>query len=103
MFDEVVNLVKEHLGQHPEVAQQIPQGQQQQVSEEVAKQITQGMATQAPQAGGIGGVLSQLQHAAGSGSPITGAISGGIVSALGSKLGLPPAATGAIAGALPGL
>ncbi|RYY38464.1 MAG: hypothetical protein EOO08_14475 [Chitinophagaceae bacterium] len=103
MFDQVVSLVKEHLNNHPEITQAVPAGQQEQVHEEVARQITQGMAQEAPSQGGIGGVLSQLQHAAGSGSPLTGAISGGIVSALGNKLGLPPAATGAIAGALPGL
>lgn len=103
MFDQVVSLVKEHLGNNPEVAQAVPPEQQQQVHEEVARQITQGVAQEAPTQGGIGGVLSQLQHAAGSGSPVTGAISGGIVSALGSKMGLSPAVTGAIAGALPGL
>jgi uncharacterized protein YidB (DUF937 family) len=103
MFDQIVSMVKEHLGNNPQVQQQIPAGQQDAVSHEVATQITQGLATQAPQQGGVGGLLDKLQHGAANNSPITGAISGGIVSALGSKFGLPPSATGAIAGALPGL
>jgi hypothetical protein len=103
MFEQVVNLVKEHLASNPQVQQSIPAGQQDAVSHEVATQITQGLAAQAPQQGGVGGLLDKLQSGVAGNSPITGAISGGIVSALGSKFGLPPAATGAIAGALPGL
>ncbi|GAA4318736.1 hypothetical protein [Flaviaesturariibacter amylovorans] len=103
MFDQVVNMVKQQLGNDPHVANAIPAGQEDAVHQEVATQITHGLAKEAPQQGGIGGLLNQLQGGVASGSPITGAISGGLVSALGSKLGLPPAATGAIAGALPGL
>ncbi|RYZ23089.1 MAG: hypothetical protein EOO16_06460 [Chitinophagaceae bacterium] len=103
MFDQVVNMVKEHLGNNPQVQQAVPAGQHEAVSQEVATQITHGLAAQAPQHGGVGGLLEQLQGGLSNNSPITGAISGGIVSALGSKFGLPPAATGAIAGALPGL
>jgi uncharacterized protein YidB (DUF937 family) len=103
MFDEIVNLVKHQLGNNPQVASAIPAHQQEQVHEEVANQITQGLATQSAQQGGIGGVLSQLQNAATSGNPVVNAIEGGVVSSLASKFGLPPSVTGAIAGALPGL
>ncbi|TCJ13289.1 hypothetical protein EPD60_12920 [Flaviaesturariibacter flavus] len=103
MFEQVVNMVKEHLNNNPQVRQAVPPDQQDAVSHEVATQMTQGLAAQAPQHGGVGGLLDQLQGGLANNSPITGAISGGLVSALGSKFGLPPAATGAIAGALPGL
>jgi hypothetical protein len=103
MFDQVLGLVKEHMGNNPQVASQIPQGREAEVHHEIATQVTHGLASQAPGHGGVGGLLSKLQGGVSSGSPITGAIGGGIVSTLGSKFGLPPAVTGAIAGALPGL
>lgn len=103
MFDEIVNLVKHQLGNNPQVAAAVPPQQQEQVHEEVANQITQGLAAQSAQHGGIGGVLSQLQNAATSGSPVVNAIEGGVVGSLASKFGLPPMVTGAIAAALPGL
>jgi len=102
MFDEVLKMVKEHIGSNPQIASAIPAGQHDQVSQEVATQITQGMANQANQQG-IGRLLSQLQAGLTSGSPVVNAIEGGVVSSLASKLGLPPMATGAIAAALPGL
>ena len=103
MFDEIVNLVKQQLGNNPQVANGIPAHQQQQVHEEVAKQITHGMASQASQQGGIGGILAQLQNLATSGNPVVNAIEGGVVSSLASKFGLSPMITGAIAASLPGL
>jgi uncharacterized protein YidB (DUF937 family) len=103
MFDEIVNMVKHQLGNNPQVAQLVPQGQEDAIHHEVATQITHGLANQSLQQGGIGGMLSQLQNAATAGSPIVNAIEGGVVSSLASKFGLPPMATGAIAAALPGL
>lgn len=103
MFDEIVNLVKHQLGNNPQVAPVLPAGQEDAIHEEVATQITHGLANQSVQHGGIGGMLSQLQNAATSGSPIVNAIEGGVISSLASKFGLPPMATGAIAAALPGL
>lgn len=96
-------MVKEHLGSNPQVTSNLPADQQDALHKEVASQITQGLATQAPQQGGIGGLLQSLQNAATSGSPVTGAIEGGLISSLANKFGLPPSVTGAIAGALPGL
>lgn len=103
MFDEIVNMVKHQLGNNPQVASSIPAGEEDAVHNEVATQITQGLANQTVQQGGIGGMLSQLQNAATSGSPVVNAIEGGVVGALSSKFGLPLAVTGAIAAALPGL
>lgn len=103
MFDEIVKLVKQQLGNNPQVAAAIPEDQQHEVSEHVATQISQQLATQSVQHGGIGGLLSQLQNAATSGSPVVNAIEGGIVGSLAGKFKLSPAVTGAIAAALPSL
>lgn len=103
MFDEIVNMVKHKLGNNPEVAASIPSGQADAVHREVATQITHGLANQSVQHGSIGGMLSQLQNSATSGSPVVNAIEGGVVGALASKFGLPPSVTGAIAASLPGL
>jgi uncharacterized protein YidB (DUF937 family) len=103
MFDQILDMVKAHLGNNPQVASAIPAGQEEAVHREVASQITKGLANQAPQQGGVGGLLSKLQSGLTSGSPITNAIEGGLVSSLASKFGLPPMITGAIAGVLPGL
>lgn len=103
MFDEILNLVKEHLGNNPQVANAIPPDQQEEVQKEVATHINNGLQQQASEQGGIGGLLSQLSGSLQSGNPITGAIEGGLVGSLGSRFGLPPAATGAIAAALPGI
>ena len=103
MFDQILDLVKQHVGNNPQVASAIPAGQEDAVHNEIAHQVTHGLANQAATQGGAGGLLSMLQGGMSSGSPITSAIEGGLVGSLGSKFGLPPAATGAIAAALPGL
>ena len=103
MFDQILKLVKEHLSGNAEVSSAIPAGQADEVHEEIANQVTNGLATHAASSGGIGGLLSMLQGGMSSGGPVTSAIEGGLVSSLASKFGLPPSVTGAIAGALPGL
>jgi hypothetical protein len=103
MFDEVLKMVKDHIGNNPQVASAIPPGQHEQVSHEVATQITHGLANQAAAQGGVGGLLSQLQSGLTSGNPVVNAIEGGVVSSLASKFGLPPMITGAIAASLPAL
>lgn len=103
MYDQILDLVRHQLGNNPEVAAAIPPGQTEAVHEEVANQLTQGLASQSPLQGGIGGLLSMLQGGLTSGSPVTSAIEGSVVSSLGSKFGLSPAITGAIAAALPAL
>ncbi|HTM93338.1 MAG TPA: DUF937 domain-containing protein [Flavisolibacter sp.] len=102
MFDQILQMVKDHLGNNPEVTSTLSPEKQDEVHNEVANQITQGLATQASQQGGIGGLLQSLQNAATNGSPVT-AIEGGLISSLANRFGLPPSVTGAIAGALPGL
>ncbi len=99
MFDQILDLVKEHLGSNTEVSQGIPADKLDEVHNEIASHVTNGLTSQ----GGSGGLLSNLQNAVTSGSPITSAIEGGLISSLTSKFGLSPMITGAIAASLPGL
>jgi hypothetical protein len=103
MFDQILQLVKEHMGNNPQVTSAIPSDQQDAVHNEIAGHITNGLKSQTTEQGGAGGLLSMLQSGMASGSPVVSAIEGGLVSSLASKFGLPPMATGAIAAALPGL
>ena len=100
MFEQILDVVKEHMSNQPEVKAAIPPEKEEAVHQEIAQHIQNGLAGQA---GGAGSLLSNLQNMATSGSPIVNAIEGGLVSSLASKFGLPPMATGAIAAALPGL
>ena len=102
MFDQILDLVKEHVNNNPQISSAIPDDKKEAVNKEIASHVTNGLQNQAANQG-AGGLLSMLQNAVTSGSPITNAIEGGLISSLASKFGLPPMATGAIAGALPGL
>ena len=99
MFDQILDLVKQHMGSNPQLSS-IPADKQDDVSREVSQHITDGIKNQSSSQGGI---MSMLQNAMGSGSTVSNAIEGGLVNSLTSKFGLPPMVTGAIAGALPNL
>ena len=104
MFDEILNLVKEHLGNNPEIASAIPAEHTDAVHNEIATHLANNLSNQpAAESGGFGGLLSKLESNVASGGTATNAIEGGLVSSLAAKFGLPPSVTGAIAGALPGL
>ena len=101
MFDQILDLVKQHLGGNPQIASSIPGNQVDNVHNEIANQVTQGLANHATSQGGIGDLLSMLQG--GSGNSVTSSIESGVVSSLANKFGLPPMVTSAISAALPGL
>ena len=103
MFEQLVQMVKEHLGSNPQIANAIPPGQEDAVHREIATQVSNGLQTQAASQGGVGGLLSSLEGSMTSGSPLVNAIEGGLVGGLGSKFGLSSAVTGSIAASLPGL
>jgi hypothetical protein len=126
MFEQILELVKEHIGNDPQIAQHIPPEQADAVHQAIAEHVTntlqsqsQPVETPAAQSplgaltgqgglgsltqGGLGGLVSQFTNSLQSGSPLAAAIEGGLVGTLGSRFGLGPAATGAIAAALPGL
>ncbi|MDQ6901906.1 MAG: hypothetical protein M3139_02695 [Bacteroidota bacterium] len=104
MFDEILQLVKEHLGNNPQVSAAIPAGQEDAVHNEIATHVTNSLGSQTSgNSGMFGDIMSKLESGVAGGSPMTSAIEGGLVSSLASKFGLSPAITGAIAGALPGI
>lgn len=103
MFDQILQMVKDHLNTNPQVAGTIPAEHADDVHQEIATQVTNGLKDQASAQGGISGLLSSLEGGLSSGSPVTSAIEGGLVSSLANKFGLPPSVTGAISGMLPGL
>jgi hypothetical protein len=104
MFDQILQLVKEHLNSNPELTGNMPAEQADQVHREIATHITNGLqAQQTPTSNAGSGILSQLENNLASGSIPTSAISGALVGSLASKFGMPPLITGAIAAALPGL
>jgi len=105
MFDDILKMVKDHLGNNPEVNANLTPEQADAVHNEVATHITNSMT--AGQGSGVsgmlGGLLNKVESSVAQGGPVASAIEGGLVSSLTSKFGLPPSVTGAIAGALPGL
>jgi uncharacterized protein YidB (DUF937 family) len=103
MFDQILDLVKQHVGTDPQAGAAIPASQADAVHKEIANHVTNGLASHASSQGGVGGLLSMLQGGAASGNPVSSAIQGGLASSLGSKFGLPPMVTGAISAALPGI
>lgn len=90
MFEEILNTVKQHFAENPEIAQHIPAEQQEAIHNEIATHLANaGAAAQPAEGGGIGGMLSGLlskvEGAMGSNNPVAGAVEGGLVSALASK------------------
>ena len=85
MFDDILNLVKEHLGNNPQVAAAIPPGQTGAVHQEIATHINNGIQNQS-NSGGIGGnLLSEWENSLSSGNILASAITGGLVSSLASN------------------
>jgi hypothetical protein len=103
MFDQILQLVKESLDNHPSVTENMPKEQADALHKEIATHITNGLQSQSETQGAGGGILSQFENSLSSGNILTSALSGGLVGSLASKFGLSPAITGAIAASLPGL
>jgi hypothetical protein len=103
MFDEILQAVKEHLGNNPEVAANLTPEQADAVHNEIANHIANNVPAAGEAQGLIGGLLGKLESSMAAGGPVTGAIEGSLVNSLTTKFGLPPSVTGAIAGALPSL
>lgn len=104
MFDEILQSVKEHLSNNPELASLIPAGQADAIHKEIATHLASGVSAQPSGSGSMfGGILSKIESSVAGGGAVTSAIEGGLVNSLATKFGLPPSITGAIAGALPGI
>ncbi len=104
MFEQILDLVKEHIGNDPQIAASIPGEHTEAIHQEIAAQIHDNLQNQgtAPGVAG-GGLLSTIENSLASGGLATSAITGSLVGALSSKFGLSPAVSGAIAAAVPGL
>ena len=102
MFEQILSLVKEHLGNNSQIASSIPPDQADAIHQEIATHINNGLQ-ESPGMLGHTGILSQLENTIGSGGMAAHAMSGGLVSSLASKFGLSPMVTGAIAAAIPGI
>jgi hypothetical protein len=102
MFDQLLQAVKEHLGNNPEISNAIPDHQADAVHQEIATHLNNGLQSQ-PAIAANPGLLSQFEGSLASGNILTSAITGGLVASLASKFGLSPLVTGAIAASLPGL
>lgn len=92
MFDQILQLVKDQIGNNKEITAAVPAGQQDAVQNEIATHITEKV-----QAQGTGGMLSML------GGMDINSITAGLAEKLSSKFGLSPAITNSIVAALPGL
>ncbi len=103
MFEQILQSVKEHLENNPQLTQNIPGDKADDVHREIATHINNGLQNQQGSQGSAGGLLSQFENSLSSGNLLTSSISGGLIGSLGSKFGLSPAITGAIAASLPGL
>ncbi|MEO7048178.1 MAG: hypothetical protein ABI091_22965 [Ferruginibacter sp.] len=109
MFDEILNMVKEHLGNNPDVAGAITPEQENAVHTEIANHLSNLAANPAAAAvtstaqGQSTGILGEIESAVANGGAGVSAIEGGLISSLTTKFGLPPSVTGAISGMLPGL
>jgi hypothetical protein len=98
MFDEILQTVKEHLNNNPQISSTIPADKQDAVHNEIADHITNGLQQHTASQSSFGGLLSSLEQQMAAGGTLTNAIEGGLVSSLASKFGLSPMITGAIAG-----
>lgn len=101
MLDQVMDLVKQHLGNNQEVASVIPQGQQEAVQHEVANGINDGL-TKNVTSGGFGGMLSSLTGG-GAQSDFSSTISNAVAERLKGKFGLSEDAIRKITSAIPGI
>jgi uncharacterized protein YidB (DUF937 family) len=102
MFEQILQEVREKIGNNPAIAENIPAEHVDAIHQEIAEHIhnsTQDQGT--PEASG--GILSQLENSLTSGNILTSAVTGGLIGSLGRRFGLSSAVTGAIAASLPGL
>ena len=98
MYEEILQLVKEHLTNDPEVSATVPAETADSVHEEIAQQIHAGIQNPTSLLG-EGGITSLLSGGMGANNPIVS----NLVNNLVAKCGLSPEAGGAITAALPGL
>ncbi len=92
MFNQILTLVKEQIGNNPAIAAAIPAHQQDAVQNEIASHVASKVP--GPDANGILSMLGGLNAES---------ITAGLAEKLTSKFGLPASVTSTIVAALPGL
>ncbi len=97
MFDQVLNAVKQHLDQDPAIAGQIPAEHREEVHQEVAKGVTDGLKNQA--GGGLAGMVSSLTG--GGGGSMVSSVTSAVTERLTGKFGLSQSAVQSISAAVP--
>lgn len=113
MFEQILALVKEHIGNDSQITASLPAEHAEAIHQEIATHLHDNLQSPggAPTsaAGSIpgtstgGGILSTIENSLASGGVAANAITGSLIGALSNKFGLSPAVSGAIAGAVPGL
>src|SRR5258706_6849785 len=107
MFEQILQVVKEHMSSNPQLAESIPPEHMDAVHQEIATHIHENLqgqnATPDTQGAAGGGILSTIENSLASGNIATSAIAGGLVGGLASKFCLPAAGTRANAAAVTGL
>lgn len=101
MLDKVLDLVKQHISNNPEIAKLVPPGQQEDVNKEVASGVSDGLKNSFT-SGGIGGMLSSLTGGAGN-NDMSENIAKAIAERLQGKFGLSPEVIQKISTAIPGI
>lgn len=101
MLDKVLDLVKQHISNNPEIAKFVPPGQQEDVNNEVATGVNEGLKNSFT-SGGIGGMLSSLTGGAGDGD-MSANIAKAVAERLQGKFGLSPEVIQKISTAIPGI
>ncbi|WP_407430164.1 hypothetical protein [Arcticibacter sp.] len=101
MLDKVLDLVKQHVSNNPEIAKLIPPGQEEDVNKEVASGVNEGLKNSFS-SGGIGGMLSSLTGGSGNGD-MSENIAKAVADRLQGKFGLSPEVIKKISNAIPGI
>jgi hypothetical protein len=111
MFDQILQMVKEHLADNPQIAAAVPADQQEALHNEIAQHVagqvgagTAGGLLGGESSGGLLGAASGLLG--GNAGGLTNALGGGasgLVNTLSEKFGLSPEVSSAISASIPAL
>lgn len=102
MFDQILQEVKQHLAQDPNVASKIPPEHAAEVHREVAQGVSDGLKEQAI-SGGLGGMVSSLTGGGGNAASLIPKVTKTVADRLNGKFGLSPQVVQSISGAIPGI
>jgi uncharacterized protein YidB (DUF937 family) len=103
MFDNILGIVKQHVGNDPQVSSSIPPGREDAVHQEIAHGVTNGLKDNIT-GGGIGGMVSSLTGGhSGADSSVSQSVSKAVAERLNGKFGLSSDAIQKITSAIPAI